>query len=123
MNDLLSILEDALDSLRADGSRNIVIGDFSQALEQHKAAEDSIGTPRLVFSFECPRDIAESRYMCRSHSGRDADPAVFDKRYEDLSQLERPCGRVLREKSATCKSGNAVMITIFVLQTPPHQAK
>ncbi|KAK4888600.1 hypothetical protein LTR49_028839, partial [Elasticomyces elasticus] len=86
-DDLLSILEDAVASLHANGYRNIVIDGFPRTFEQAKAAEDSIGTPRLVLSFEYPRDIAKNRYMSRSHSGRDADPAIFDKRYEEFGWL------------------------------------
>ena len=90
----MPLLGGAITSLKACGTRKVIIDGFPRDVDQAKAAEDVFGAPYSVLYFECPRDIAKDRYMSRSLAGRDDDPMNFDKRYEEFSRMN---GRVIGE--------------------------
>lgn len=89
VDDLLPILQDAVHQLENYGAEVIFIDGFPRQIGQVMAEGRSTLRPHLVLFFDCPREIAKERYLVRALAGRDSNPEVFARRYEEFAQSNR----------------------------------
>lgn len=90
VDDLLPILQTAIRRLETDGAGVILMDGFPRRIEQLKVKGGDTLRPHLVLFFDCPRDIAEKRYLTRALPGRDSDLKVFTRRYEEFARMNPP---------------------------------
>jgi len=89
---IVSIVENALSAIAntaaASGISNpiILVDGFPRSLESAALANARWGMPRNVLFFDCPRELAEARFLNRKRSSDDS-AEVFQKRYDEFERL------------------------------------
>jgi adenylate kinase family enzyme len=73
----------------ASGLRNpiILVDGFPRSLESAAMADARWGAPQTVLFFDCPRELAEVRFLKRKRSVDD-NVEIFRKRYNEFERLK-----------------------------------
>lgn len=89
---IVSIVDNALgeisDTAAANGVSNpiVLVDGFPRSLELAAFANARWGAPHVVLFFDCPRKLAEARFLNRKRSSDDS-AEVFRKRYDEFERL------------------------------------
>lgn len=94
---IIAIAKNAIESLgEATSNENdgqtrpiILLDGFPRSPESAQLADDVLGAPRKVLFFDCPREVAEARFLDRKRSADDGRD-VFAFRYEEFEKLNGP---------------------------------
>ncbi|KAH8424898.1 uncharacterized protein LDX57_002643 [Aspergillus melleus] len=82
VDDLVSILKHAVEELSNAGKRRLLIDGVPRSFDQIEHIEAAVGSPDLVFFFDCPEDLAKQRFLTRNIPGRFGDAETFHARYK-----------------------------------------
>lgn len=78
----------AVSAAAKEGSNPIILVDgFPRSLESAALANARWGVPHNVLFFDCPRELAEARFLNRKRSSDDS-AEVFRKRYDESERLK-----------------------------------
>ncbi|KAL9118829.1 MAG: hypothetical protein Q9187_004620 [Circinaria calcarea] len=84
---ILPILHKKIDEEKEKGHHHFLIDGFPRQLAQGVEFEKQIGSPTLVILFQCPKDIAQQRYLSRRLPDRLLDnEEMFKKRFEEFDK-------------------------------------
>ena len=89
---IVSIVDNALrviaDTAAASGVSNpiVLIDGFPRSLESASLADTRWGAPQVVLFFDCPRELAEARFLNRKRSSDDS-VEIFRMRYDEFEKL------------------------------------
>ena len=89
---IVSIVENALGTIAntaaASGVSNqiVLVDGFPRSLESAVLANARWGMPRHVLFFDCPRELAEARFLNRKRSSDDSEE-VFRMRHDEFERL------------------------------------
>lgn len=95
---IVSIVENALGAISnmaaAGGVGNpiVLVDGFPRSLESAALANARWGVPHHVLFFDCPRELAEARFMNRKRSSDDS-VEIFQRRYDEFERLN---GEILK---------------------------
>lgn len=89
---IVSIVDNALrviaGTAAASGVSNpiVLIDGFPRSLESASLADTRWGAPQVVLFFDCPRELAEARFLNRKRSSDDS-VEIFRMRYDEFEKL------------------------------------
>lgn len=89
---IVSIVDNALGAISntaaANGVSNpiVLVDGFPRSLESAELANARWGVPHNVLFFDCPRELAEARFLNRKRSSDDT-AEIFRQRYDEFERL------------------------------------
>jgi UMP-CMP kinase len=92
---IISIIDDAVDDIRqaaalsGSGTPIVLVDGFHRDPKSIPLAQPKHGDPSMVLFFDCPRDLAEARFLKRRRS-EDDSVEVFRGRYDEFELSNRP---------------------------------
>jgi UMP-CMP kinase len=92
---IISIIDDAVNDIRqaaalsGSGTPIVLVDGFPRDPKSIPLAQPKHGDPSMVLFFDCPRDLAEARFLKRRRS-EDDSVEVFRGRYDEFELSNRP---------------------------------